>query len=85
MQDITTLTLDEINQMIIDAGSAVVATSAIFIQMNASNEAQYEVTYWSDIVNQNVTNHVFIDNDIDGDLRLQTNDLDIEEDIYPDD
>jgi len=83
--DLTTLTLEQINEMIVDAGSDVVATDAKFIQINASDEAQYEVTYFSNVVNETITNHVFIDIDPDGDPRLQINDFDIEEDLYPDD
>jgi len=83
--DLTTLTLEQINEMIVEAGSAIVATDAKFIQVNASDEAQYEVTYWSPVVEETITNHVFIDIDIDGDPRLQLNDFDIEEDLYPDD
>jgi hypothetical protein len=83
--DLSTLTLEQINEMIVDAGSDVVATDAKFIQINASDEAQYEVTYFSPVVNENITNHVFVDIDPDGDPRLQINDFDIEEDLYPDD
>lgn len=83
--DLSTLTLEQINEMIVDAGSDVVATSAVFVQINASDEAQYEVTYFSNVVNENITNHVFVDIDPDGDPRLQINDFDIEEDLYPDD
>jgi hypothetical protein len=71
--------------MIVDAGSDVVATDAKFIQINASDEAQYEVTYFSPVVNENITNHVFVDIDPDGDPRLHIDDFDIEEDLYPDD
>lgn len=83
--DLTTLTLEQINEMIVDAGSDVVANDAKFIQINASDEAQYEVTYWSSVVERTITNHVFIDIDPDGDPRLQIDDFDVEEDIYPDD
>lgn len=50
------LTLAEINQLIADAGSDIVVDSAVFKQVNASNEAQYEVTHGGK------TNHAFVTN-----------------------
>ena len=83
--DLTTLTIDQLNQLIDDAGSEVVVDSAIYVGQNASNEFQWEVTYFSPQTNTNVTNHVFIDYDLDGDPFLSINDLDPEEDLFPDD
>ena len=39
------LTLEEINQLIIEAGGSVVAETAEFKQINASGEASYRITY----------------------------------------
>lgn len=83
--DLSTLSVEQINELIADAGSAVQVDTANFIQLNASDEYQYEVTYYSVVTESNVTNHVFIDIDIDGDPRLQINDLDQEDDLFPDD
>lgn len=83
--DLSTLSVEQINELIADAGSAVQVDSANFIQLNASDEYQYEVTYYSVVTESNVTNHVFIDIDIDGDPRLQIDDLDPEDDLFPDD
>lgn len=49
------LTIDEINQLLIDAGETVQVDSIEFIQINASDEAQYAVTYGEGRVN-----HVFV-------------------------
>jgi len=83
--ELSTLSVEQINELIADAGSAVQVDSANFIQLNASDEYQYEVTYYSVVTESNVTNHVFIDIDIDGDPRLQIDDLDPEDDLFPDD
>lgn len=83
--DLSTLSVEQINELIADAGSAVQVDTANFIQLNASDEYQYEVTYYSVVTESNVTNHVFIDIDIDGDPRLQIDDLDPEDDLFPDD
>lgn len=83
--DLSTLSVEQINELIADAGSAVQVDTANFVQLNASDEYQYEVTYYSVVTESNVTNHVFIDIDIDGDPRLQIDDLDPEDDLFPDD
>ena len=48
------LSLEEINKLIADAGSEVVAETAEFRQINASNEAQYRITYGD------ITNNIFV-------------------------
>lgn len=83
--DLSTLTVAQINELIADAGSAVQVDEARFLQKNASDEYQYEVIYFSAVTNSLVTNHVFIDYDLDGDPFLQIDDLDPEEDLFPDD
>ena len=82
--DLTALTIEQINWLISEAGSTIEVEEATFVQMNASDEAQYEVVYNSIVNNALVTNHVFIDIDIDGDPRLTINDLDPEEDLFAD-
>jgi hypothetical protein len=70
--------------LISDAGEAVEVGTAQFIQLNASDEYQYEVTYYSVVTESEVTNHVFVDIDVDGDVRLELNDLDPEDDLFAD-
>jgi len=58
------LTLEQINELIYLAGKPdVVAESAKFIQINASNEAQYTVKIGD------VEDHVFIKQDNSGNLH----------------
>lgn len=83
--DLTTLTIADINELIDNAGSDVVVDGATYIGRNASDEYQWEVTYFSSQANTNVTNHVFIDHDIDGDPVLQIDDMDPEDDLFSDD
>jgi regulation of enolase protein 1 (concanavalin A-like superfamily) len=82
--DLSTLTVAQINELISDAGEAIEVDTAQFIQLNASDEYQYEVTYYSVVTDSEVTNHVFVDIDIDGDVRLELNDLDPEDDLFAD-
>jgi hypothetical protein len=82
--DLSTLTVAQINELIEDAGEAIEVDTAIFVQRNASDEYQYEVTYYSVVTESEVTNHVFVDIDIDGDVRLELNDLGPEEDLFED-
>ena len=77
--DITALTVSQINSLLDDAGSPVVVDEATYLSMNASNEAQYEVLYQSTQANAYVKNHVFVDLDLQGDVRATINDL-VEED-----
>lgn len=82
--DLAALTIDQINYLLDDAGEDIVVDSAQFVQLNASDEYQYEVTYDSPVANTNVTNHVFIDLDDDDDPRITINDLAEEEDLFAD-
>jgi uncharacterized protein YuzE len=82
--DLSTLTVAQINELISDAGEAIEVGTAQFIQLNASDEYQYEVTYYSVVTESEVTNHVFVDIDVDGDVRLELNDLDPEDDLFAD-
>ena len=82
--DLSALTVDQINELIADSGSAIQVEEARFIQLNASDEYQYEVIHYSAGASALVTNHAFIDIDIDGDPRLVINDLDEEEDLFAD-
>jgi len=66
-------TLEEINQMLVDAGESVQATSARFIQINASNEGQYEVTY-----GEGLTNHIFV-YILDGEYELSFAEFDVDD------
>jgi hypothetical protein len=60
------LTTDEINALIVEAGYSIVVDDSTFVQINASDEAQYEVHY--NIGDEVIENHVFITTDQDGDL-----------------
>lgn len=75
MEDLTTLSLERINELIDEAGITVDIITAEFNQTNASNEAQYTLTYYSSVFDQVVTNHAFVDIDLQGDTRIQLNDL----------
>lgn len=55
------LSLEEINLLIIKAGGDIVVTESSFVHINASNEAQYAVTYGE------LTGHIFITQDPDKD------------------
>lgn len=76
MEDLTTLSLARINELMVDAGITFTATAASFVQTNASDEAQYQVNYFSDTRNEDVANHVFVDFDLQDDIRLQMYDID---------
>ena len=68
-----TLTLEEINKLIADAGSDVVAETVEFRQINASNEGQYRITYAVD--GEEVVNSIFILQNEDGSFRASVNTL----------
>lgn len=78
--NLSTLTVDNVNWLIEEAGSPIRVDSVTFIQINASDEHQYEVDYNSPDYGP-VTNHVFIDIDEDGDPRAQIDDLGDEFDL----
>ena len=64
------LTLEEINELIARAGANnIVADSAEFRQITASNEAQYRITYGG------ANNSIFIVQREDGKLRASINTL----------
>ena len=80
--DLSALTVDQINYLIAEAGEDIVVDGARYLGMNASNEFQYEVTYNSVGAGAYITNHAFVDFDLQGDPRLIINDLDAEEDLF---
>jgi len=47
MEDLTTLSLARINELMDEAGITNEISSVEFTQVNASNEAQYTLTYYS--------------------------------------
>lgn len=75
MEDLTALSLARIDELTVDAGFDVTMQTSKFIQMNASNEAQYEVTYYSNVFNKVLSNHAFVDFDAQDDIRLRMTDL----------
>tara|TARA_B110000503_G_scaffold115261_1_gene173482 strand:- start:742 stop:1026 length:285 start_codon:yes stop_codon:yes gene_type:complete len=75
MEDLTALTIEEINGLIDEAGYGVEVSASSFIQINASNEAQYQLTYFSTVAGQIVVNHAFVDVDLQGDVRLKMSDI----------
>lgn len=73
--DLTALTLAQINTLMVEGGYPQTILTAEFIGANASGESQYTVTYFSTVRNENVTNHVFVDLDLQEDARLFMADL----------
>ena len=73
--DLTALTLAQINTLMVEGGYPQTILTAEFIGANASDESQYTVTYFSTARNENVTNHVFVDLDLQEDVRLIMADL----------
>jgi thiamine biosynthesis lipoprotein ApbE len=67
------LSLEEINSLIANAGSSVVAKTSEFRQINASNEGQYRITY--DANGVEITNAIFITQKEDGSFRVSVNSL----------
>ena len=83
--DLTTLTLDQINWLMDDSGyENIEIEESRFLEINASDEAQYEVIYNSPGAGTLVTNHAFVEFDPDGDPRLSIYDLVEEEDLFAD-
>lgn len=78
------LSTGQINWLIAEAGSDIVADESRFLEQNASDEYQYEVMYDSPQANTYVTNHAFVDLDLQEDPRLVIYDLDPEEDLFAD-
>lgn len=83
------LTLEEINQLIVEAGGSVVAETAEFRQINASGEAAYRITYpgaglvvqmnatgeMEPVVTDTITNTIFITAKENGGFRASINSL----------
>lgn len=80
--DLTALTVAQINELLDDAGSEIIVDGATYIGRNASDEYQWEVTYNSPQSNTYVTNHAFVDVDLDGEPFIALNDLVEEDDIF---
>ena len=70
MEDLTALTLDQINELSTDAGFPQEILTCSFNQVNASDEYQYNISYFSPIRDEVVINHAFVDLDAQGDIRL---------------
>ena len=68
-----TLSLEQVNELLVEAGSPYAAISSEFKQITASNEAQYRIAY---ILNdEEVTNNVFVVLKEDGNFRVNINTL----------
>lgn len=61
MNTATNLTLEEINSLLDRTGKNIVAEAATYVQVNASNQAQYEITY-----SGGLTDHIFVVQDAEG-------------------
>ena len=73
-ENIEELSLSRLNELMEEAGHEVYELlSSTFLELNASNEAQYEVTYDSPVTGGIVTSHVFVDIDLQEDTRLNFN------------
>ena len=70
MEDLAALTLDQINELSTDAGFPQEILTCSFNQVNASDEYQYNISYFSPIREEVVINHAFVDLDEQGDIRL---------------
>ena len=82
--DLTSLSVGQINWLIDEAGELMEVDSRTYLGLNASDEHQYEVTYFSAAANTYVSNHAFIELDADGDPVLSIFDLDEEDDLFED-
>ena len=74
-EDLTSLSLERLNELMVEMGESVTLLSSSFLELNASDEAQYEVTHFSAVTGGNVQNHVFVDLDLQGDVELVFNDI----------
>ena len=70
MEDLAALTLDQINELSTDAGFPQEILTCSFNEVNASDEYQYNISYFSPIREEVVINHAFVDLDEQGDIRL---------------
>jgi hypothetical protein len=73
--DLSALSIEQINWLLTEAGSPLVATAIVLIGTNASGEVQYEVTHYSPTIESVVKNHGFCDFDLQGDPRIQMYDV----------
>lgn len=70
-ENIEELSLARLNELMDEAGhDTVELLSSTYVELNASGEAQYEVTYDSPVTGGIVTTHVFADIDLQEDTRL---------------
>ncbi len=74
-EDLTSLSLERLNELMVEMGESVTLLSSSFLEVNASDEAQYEVTHFSAVTGGTVQNHVFVDLDLQGDIELVFNDI----------
>lgn len=73
-ENLETLTLARLNELMVEAGHETVELlSSSFLEMNASDEAQYNVTHFSPVVDGVAQNHVFVEFDLQGDITLMFN------------
>ena len=70
MEDLAALTLDQINELSTDAGFPQEILTCSFNEVNASDEYQYNISYFSPVRDEVVVNHAFVDLDAQGDIRL---------------
>jgi hypothetical protein len=71
VENIEELSLARLNELMDEAGyDTVDLLSSTYLELNASNEAQYEVTYDSPVTAGVATTHVFVDIDLQDDTRL---------------
>lgn len=80
--DLSSLTVEQVNWLIEEAGETIEVDGVRFLAINASDEYQYEVTYESVGAQAYVTNHAFVDFDLQGDPRLVMFDMVEEEDLF---
>jgi len=82
--DLTSLTVEQVNWLIGEAGETMEVDGVRFLELNASAEYQYEVTYESVGAQSYVVNHAFIDIDLQGDPRLMIQDMVEDDDLFAD-
>ena len=74
--DLTALSLEQINWLIDESSNpSLQAITSSYVGLNASDEYQYEITHNSLNINAVVSNHAFVDLDLQGDPRIQMNDI----------
>ena len=80
--DLTTLTVDQINWLLEEGSYGIEVDWCEYVQVNASNEYQYNVTYNSSRAGEYVSNHAFVHIDAQGDPVLIINDMDIQPSLF---